>query len=57
MDKPSPADEEARAILELGLYRNKAEQELLEATVAQDERLSFEEAERVRLGYRRTSNG
>ena len=38
MDRPFPASEQAKAILELGLYRNKAERELLEAKVADDER-------------------
>jgi hypothetical protein len=55
MDKPFPADEETKAILELGLYRNKAEKELLESHVAQAERDRVMEAERVRLGYRKTT--
>jgi hypothetical protein len=54
MDCPSGSDQ-AKVILELELYRNKAEQELLERTVAQDEHDKFMEAERVRLGYRKIS--
>jgi hypothetical protein len=55
MDKPFPADEETKAILELRLYRNAAEKELLEAHVAQAEQDRHMEAERVRLGYRKTT--
>ena len=55
MDKPFPADEEVKAILELGLARNKAEQEKLKAHVALAEEDRRMEAERVRLGYRRTT--
>ena len=55
-DKPFPANEQARAILELGLCRNASERELLAATVAADEREELAEAERVRLGYRMTSS-
>jgi hypothetical protein len=54
LDAPSGGDQ-AKVILELGLYRNAAEKELLEARVAHAQWDRQMEAERLRLGYRKTS--